>query len=102
MELIPQDTARIGIYKDMSKCRDIHIEFGTASLCVGFRTYALAILCDHISRTLQTVDMELACIVLLDTARTCKRLGMNPREVLGLGFSLEQTSVILKTRSIIR
>ena len=62
----------------MLKYRDIHIRFRTVSPCVGFGRYALVILCDHISRTLQTVDVEL---VLLDTARTCRKLGMNPREV---------------------
>ena len=47
------------IYKDVLKYHDIHTKFGTTSPCVGLGTYALVILCDHISQTLQTVDMEL-------------------------------------------
>ena len=64
----------------MSKCADIHIKFGTASPCVGFPTYALVILCDHISQTLQTVDMELALYCWTQQGHANKN-GMNPREV---------------------
>ena len=68
----------LAFIKDVLKYRDIHIRFGTASPCVGFGTYALIILCDHICQTPQTVDVQL---VLLDIARACKRLAINPREV---------------------
>ena len=62
----------------MLKYCDIHVKVGTASPCVGMGMYAF-VFCVIISpEPLQTVDMEL---VLLDTARTCKRLGMNPRQV---------------------
>ena len=61
MELLLYDTPRIGIYMDVLKYRDIHIRFGTVSLCVGLGMYALVILCDHTSQTLQTWTWNLYC-----------------------------------------
>ena len=62
MELAPLNTTEIEVYKNMSKHGDIPITFGVASpwskLCFVVLD-ALIILCDHISRTLQLMDVEL-------------------------------------------
>ena len=71
----------------MLKYCDIHIRFGTASPCVGFVTYALV--CDHICRTLQTVDVELECTVghSKDMLKTCDK----PKGGVHYASTLEQT-----------
>ena len=48
VELVPWETAKIGIYKDVLKYRDIHIRFGTAAHEIGhvlwFCTYSFVTL----------------------------------------------------------
>ena len=69
MELVPLDTAGIEVYKNMFKHGDIPITFGVVSpwskLCFVFVDVVI-ILCDHISWTLQLMDVEL---VPLETAK---------------------------------
>ena len=71
VELVPLETAKIGIYKDVLKYSDIHIRFWNCKpmksiMFRGFCTYSLVTLCDRISWNLQPMDMEL---VLLDKAK---------------------------------
>ena len=62
MELVPLDTAGIEVYKNMFKRGDILITFGVVSpwskLCFMVVDVVI-ILCDHISWTLQLMDVEL-------------------------------------------
>jgi len=62
MELVPLDTTGIEVYKNMFKHGDIPITFGVVNpwskLCFVVLD-ALIILCDHISQTLQLMDVEL-------------------------------------------
>ena len=62
MELVPLDTAGIEVYKNMFERGDILITFGVVSpwskLCFMVVDVVI-ILCDHISWTLQLMDMEL-------------------------------------------
>jgi len=62
MELVPLDTAGIEVYENMFKHGDIPITFGVVNLwsklCFVVLN-ALIILFDHISWTLQLMDVEL-------------------------------------------
>ena len=62
MELVPLDTTGIEVYKNMFKHGDTPITFGDVSpwskLCFVILD-TLIILCDHISWTLQLMDVEL-------------------------------------------
>ena len=66
MELVPLDTAGIEVYKNMFKHGDIPITFGVVSpwskLCFVVVDVVIN-LCDHISWTLQLMDVELVLFV---------------------------------------
>ena len=78
---IRYDNRSYAVVVQRKSCARRQISAPSVPSCVHANdlSFALVILCGHISRTLQTVDVEL---VLLDTARTYKRLkSINPKEV---------------------